>query len=132
MKIYKQLTYILLFSFLGEIVSKGLNLPVPGSVVGMLLLFLALQFKIVKLEDVELVGHFLIDNLAILFVPAGVSLMIYFSVIKDSWLALLVVSAVTTTISIAFIGVVVQKIKLRFEGDKVNLTEEDKKGENHV
>lgn len=132
MKIYKQLTYILLFSFLGEIISKGLNLPVPGSVVGMLLLFLALQFKIVKIEDVELVGHFLIDNLAILFVPAGVSLMIYFSVIKDSWLALLVVSAVTTTISIAFIGVVVQKIKLRFEGEKVNLTEEDKKGENHV
>ncbi|MGY3777770.1 CidA/LrgA family protein [Isobaculum melis] len=132
MKIYKQLTYILLFSFLGEIASKGLNLPVPGSVIGMLLLFLALQFNIVKLEDVEVVGHFLIDNLAILFVPAGVSLMIYFSVIKNSWLALLVISVLTTAISIAFIGVVVQKIKLRFEGDKVNLTEEDKKGENHV
>lgn len=117
MAIYKQFMYILSFSFLGEVLSKVFNLPVPGSVIGMLLLFLALQFKVLKVKDVETVGGFLLGNLSILFLPAGVGIMVYFPVIKDTWWLLLIVSLITTAFTVAFVGVIVQAVKRRFEDD---------------
>ncbi|MGX7420118.1 CidA/LrgA family protein [Carnobacterium gallinarum] len=129
MTIYKQLLYILSFSFLGEVLSKVLALPVPGSVIGMLLLFLALQFKVLKVKDVETVGGFLLGNLSILFLPAGVGIMVYFPVIKDTWWLLLIVSFVTTALTVAFVGVVVQAVKRRFEDEPA---EEEEIGKDDV
>ena len=76
MNILIELTYILGFSFLGQAISKTTGIPVPGSVIGLILFFLSLQFKIIKLEGVEKTSNFLTDNLAILFIPAGVSTII--------------------------------------------------------
>lgn len=117
MKIYLQLFYILLCSFLGEALKVLLQLPIPGSVLGMLLLFLALQLNIIKLDDVKEVGGFLLGNLSILFVPAGVGIMTHFSAIEKIWPILIVLSLFITAISMGIVGVVVQKIKERFEGD---------------
>lgn len=46
-------TYLLFFWFLGELLKYIFNIPLSGSIVGMLLLFCALQFKIVKIESVN-------------------------------------------------------------------------------
>lgn len=123
MNIYKQFLIILSFSFLGEVLSKVFNLPVPGSVIGMLFLFLALEFKILKVKDVETVGGFLLGNLSILFLPAGVGIMVYFPIIKDTWWLLLLVSIITTAFTVAFVGVIVQAVKRRFEDSSVDLDE---------
>ena len=79
MNILIELTYILGFSFLGQTISKTTGIPVPGSVIGLILFFLSLQFKIIKLEGVEKTSNFLTDNLAILFIHAGVAIISNFN-----------------------------------------------------
>ena len=53
MNVYKEIMYILIFSLIGELFSKGLKLPVPGSVIGMLILFAFLEFNILKMKVLE-------------------------------------------------------------------------------
>ncbi len=113
MKIIKQLFWIFLFSLIGELVSKTIAsvVAIPGSVIGMVLLFIALHFKWLKMEKVDEVGTWLTDNMAIFFVPAGVGLMTNFDVLAEVWYQLLIIMVVTTAIMMWFVGSLVQKIK---------------------
>lgn len=117
MKIIKQLFWIFLFSLLGEMLS-AIILPyiaIPGSVIGMVLLFLALHFKMIKVEQVEEAGTWLTDNMGIFFVPAGVGLISNFDILADSWLQLVIIMVVTTILMMIFVGKIVQSIKRRTE-----------------
>lgn len=120
MDIYKEFMYILIFSILGEMIAKAIRLPFPGSVIGMLLLFLSLELKIISLNKIEKVGNFLLANLAILFIPAGVGIMTKFNLIKNIWLSFLLLNVITTIISLILIAKIVEFIKNRFEskGDR--------------
>lgn len=109
----KQLFWILLFSFIGEFLSMISPVAIPGSVIGMVLLFVALHFKWVKMVQVEEVGTWLTDNMAIFFVPAGVGLMTNFDILGDIWWQLLVTILITTTLMIAFVALIVQWLKRR-------------------
>lgn len=128
MKLFKQFLLIISFTYAGEIVSKLFKLPVPGSVIGMLLLFAALYFKVVKVDDVETVGVFLLDNLSILFLPAGVGIMVFFPVIRETWWSLLIVTFIVTILTMVVVGRIVQLVKRKFEGDLVELNEEEEVG----
>lgn len=112
MRIIKQLFWIFLFALLGEGISFFLAtfIDVPGSVIGMILLFFALHFDWLKMEQVEEVGNWLTDNMAIFFVPAGVGLMRNFDLLADVWLQLLIIMLVTVAIMMAFVGIIVQKM----------------------
>ncbi len=125
-KIYRQFFYILLCSFIGELIKSLLGLPIPGSVVGMIILFIALESKILKIEDVKEAGAWLLGNLTILFVPAGVGVMVSFSALKDIWYILALVSLMVTAISMGVVGVIVQKIKRRFEGSYLDIDDKAK------
>lgn len=119
MKIIKQLFWIFLFSFIGEVLSAliGSFIAIPGSVIGMVLLFLALHFKWVKMEQVDEIGTWLTDNMGIFFVPAGVGLISNFDVLADTWWQLLLIMAVTTVLMMAFVGKIVQAVKRRVGKD---------------
>lgn len=110
----KQLLWLLIFSYIGEIISIMISsyIAIPGSVIGMVLLFFALHFKLVAIEQVEEVGSWLTDNMAFLFVPAGVGLMTQFSVLGGNvWWQLLIIMFVTTALMMWCVGTVVQKMK---------------------
>ena len=115
MNILIELTYILGFSFLGQTISKTTGIPVPGSVIGLILFFLSLQFKIIKLEGVEKTSNFLTDNLAILFIPAGVAIISNFNKIKNIWVLLAIICFVSTIISLIFVGRLTQHLIKRGE-----------------
>ncbi|WP_425458682.1 CidA/LrgA family protein [Clostridium celatum] len=72
MKFFRESILILSIYFAGEIISKLFNLPIPGNIVGMILLFLLLISNIVKLEKVENLSNFFLDHLAFFFIPATV------------------------------------------------------------
>ncbi|ACS34321.1 CidA/LrgA family protein [Thermococcus gammatolerans] len=82
MRPYRGLTVIFGFYALGEIVSSGLHLPVPGSVLGMLFLLFALLSGAVKLEWVENEAEFLVKNMSVLFIPPGVGIILYLGLIR--------------------------------------------------
>lgn len=115
MKIFKQLFWIFLFSLLGEFFSILIHnfVAIPGSVIGMVLLFFALHFNWLPLEKVDEVGTWLTDNMALFFVPAGVGLMTNFDILADVWLQLLIVILITTAIMMWFVGTIVQKVQRR-------------------
>lgn len=127
MRLIKQFFWIFLFSLLGEILSIAIAsiVAIPGSVIGMVLLFTALHFNWLNLEQVDEVGTWLTDNMAIFFVPAGVGLMTNFDVLAESWLQLLIIMIVTTAIMMWFVGQVVQKIMRPIKSeDQVELPDE--------
>lgn len=75
MKYLKQFLIILIISFIGEILKEILPLPIPASIYGMVILFVCLLTKVIKLEDVRETGKFLIEIMPVMFIPAGVGLM---------------------------------------------------------
>lgn len=116
-KIIKQLFWIFLFSFIGEGVSALIAsfIAIPGSVIGMILLFIALHFKWIQIKQVDEVGTWLTDNMGIFFVPAGVGLMANFGVLANSWWQLLIIMGITTVLMMMFVGRIVQSVKRRTE-----------------
>ena len=81
MKYVKQFLIIIGISLAGEILKYILPLPIPASIYGMAILFIALLTGIIKLKDVRETGKFLIEIMPLMFIPAGVGLM-------SSWLNL--------------------------------------------
>ena len=79
---------LLIFQCLGEGLVFALGLPVPGPVIGMLFLFVALQLHPPLLEKIEAAGTELLRHLSLLFVPAGVGIVATASSLSGHWLAL--------------------------------------------
>lgn len=114
----KGITIILLFYFLGEGVSYLMQGLVPGSVCGMILLFAALFFKMVRPTDVQSVAGTLTKNMALFFVPAGVGLMASFDLIAKYWAALLIICSVTTIVIIAVVAWMQDRFEQRDQKQK--------------
>lgn len=90
---------LLLCQLLGELLVLLTRLPVPGPVVGMVLLLLAL-FVFKRIPDaVRLVSEGLLRHLALLYVPAGVGLMVHLEMISQYWLAILLALFVSTFVT---------------------------------
>ena len=83
MKFIKQLSVIILVCFAGELIRYIIPLPVPGSIWGLVLMFILLVTGVVKLEKVETAADFLVDCMPIMFVPGGVGLMRSWSTLKS-------------------------------------------------
>lgn len=117
MKLYVQLMIIFMISLVGEGISSVFHLPVPGSIIGLVLLFLALQFKLLRLRHISMVGNFLLANMTILFLPPAVGIMDKFQVIAPYLLPITLIVLGAIVLNVCVIAVVVQLIKTRFEGD---------------
>ena len=117
MKLYVQLMIIFMISLVGEGISSVFHLPVPGSIIGLVLLFLALQFKLLRLRHISMVGNFLLANMTILFLPPAVGIMDKFQVIAPYLLPIILIVLGAIVLNVCVTAVVVQLIKTRFEGD---------------
>jgi len=90
--------------FLGTQLVDAAGLPVPGNVVGMVLLFAALRSGLVRAESVRAAVDLLLSHLALLFVPAGVGVMVYADLIAREWLPIVVATVVSTFVVMAVTG----------------------------
>ena len=102
------LAWLLAFQSVGELLARGLNLPFPGPVVGMLLLLLALRWRVVR-QPVSLCADFLLSHLSLLFVPVGVGVMTHLSLVSQYGVRMLAVVIVST---LAGLGVTVLSLHL--------------------
>lgn len=113
MKLLRQFLIVLIICFIGEILNKVVKIPLPGSIIGMILLFFCLLSGIVKLEMIDEISRFLLDHLAFFFIPSGVGLLAYAAVLKQNLVPILVICFVTTFIVMIVTGWTVQLIKGR-------------------
>lgn len=118
MKLFREAIIIFGIYLLGVLITDITGVPIPGNVIGMVILFLLLYLKVIKVEQISTISNFFLEHLAFFFIPAGIGLISSFSVIKNIWLQLLIVCFVTTAITMICTGLVVQKIANKKEGDK--------------
>jgi len=100
---------LLIFQLTGEVIARSLGLPIPGPVIGMLLLFLALALRGGPGEDLRTTSQNLLQHLSLLFVPAGTGIMVHLHRVADEWLPLLL-SLLLSTVATLFVTALVMKL----------------------
>ena len=101
MKILKQFGVIFGVCWVSLVIEHYLPFSFPASVIGMILLLLCLLTGFLKIEHVQEKADFLMENMAFFFVPAGVSVMNYFDILKSTLVPFLIICIVSTIITFA-------------------------------
>jgi holin-like protein len=110
MKMMLQIGVVFGICLVGQAISVFLPIAVPGSVISMVLLFLLLFFKVLKVDHIRKKADFLLQNMAFFFIPAGVGILANFASIKDCILPLLAVVVLTTFITFGATALTVQGV----------------------
>jgi holin-like protein len=116
MNALRGLAWLLLLQAAGEAISHAAGLPVPGPVIGMGLLLLALRWRWVR-EPVSAAAELLLANLSLLFVPVGVGVITHLQLVSSYGLQLLLVVVVSTWIGMAVTALVLRAL-LRRQSDR--------------
>lgn len=120
MKFLIQFMIIIAFSFLGELLHYILPLPIPASIYGIILLFVALELKWVKVKDIRETSSFLIAVMPVMFIPAAVGLIDSWKSIGNSWLEYIIVTVLTTFVVMGVSGWITQFVIQRNKVQKEN------------
>ena len=115
MKYLSQFLRITAFTLVGELLQRLIPLPVPASVYGLLLLFAALCFGVVKLEQVKDAAGFLISILPILFVPTAVGILENWAMIQDDVIPIFLLALVSTIVTFGIAGRITQSLRNKEE-----------------
>ena len=115
MQYIKQFMIILAFSLVGQALEALIPLPVPASIYGLVLLFLALLTGAVKLEKVKDTANFLISVMPVLLIAPAVKVLEYWGIIAPNAGAILIITVFTTGAIFGISGLVTKWI-MRGEG----------------
>ncbi len=99
MKILLQIGIIFGVCFVGE--GLAMLLPLPGSIISMILLFLLLLFRLLKPDHIAEKSDFLLKNMAFFFIPAGVAIMESAGILFENLIPFLVICVATMVITFA-------------------------------
>jgi holin-like protein len=112
-----QIVVIILFTLIGNLISHSFQLPIPGSVIGLVLLFASLQLKIVRMEWIEAGANFLLAELLLFFVPSAVGIIQYKQLMMMNGTRIVLVIIVGTAIVMACTGLLAELIN-RYKEEK--------------
>lgn len=117
MKYLKQVSILFAFTFISEILNKIIPLPIPASIYGLVFLFLCLEFKIIKIDQIKDTADFLLAILPIMFVPSSVGFIKALPLMKKYGIQFLIIGVSTTFLVMIVSGLITQlilRIKKRF------------------
>lgn len=118
MKYIKQSAVILGITWVGEWMSETLPLPVPAGVYGLFLMLILFCTGVLRVEQVEEAGNFLLDIMPVLFVPAAVGLMESYEQIQRVLAPMMVICEVSTIVVMVVTGKVADGIMGRKDKEK--------------
>lgn len=119
MKYIREFGIIIVISLIGELLNYLIPLPIPSSIYGLVIMFLCLHFKIVKIADVKKTAVFLIEIMPLMFIPAAVGIIESWDIIKLNVIAYAIITIVSTVLVMAVAGRVTQwVIRHSKKGDK--------------
>lgn len=108
--------------FLGEIISRAIALPVPGPVLGMLILLIGLMIRGSVPASLRMPGEGLLKYLTLLFVPAGVGLIQHFGLISREFGILIITLIVSTSVTLLVTSQILQRIAGRTQSSREGKT----------
>jgi holin-like protein len=113
---------------IGEVLRRALHLPLPGPVIGMLLLATVLAIAgndpegdVEETSQLAQTANALIANMGLLFVPAGVGVIVEFGVLRQNWLPILVGLLLSTILGLIVTGLVMHHVSRIVEGGRRRL-----------
>jgi holin-like protein len=109
------LTLLLICQLVGEAIVLAVGLPVPGAVAGMALLFAGLMVRGALPEELATASDALVGHLSLLFVPAGVGVMLHADLLRRDGAAILVALVVSTLLAIAVTALVMTRLVAKAE-----------------
>jgi holin-like protein len=112
----RSLTTFFVFQLIGEVLSFGLRAPIPGPVFGMSLLVGYLLLRPGEAETLRPTAQELLRHLSLLFVPAGVGVMLYLDTVKKEWLPISLSLIASTVLTIAVTALTMRAVHRRMNG----------------
>lgn len=112
MSLLNGITILLIYQLVGEVSVMLLRIPIPGPVLGMIMLFLTLLLRGRSDDSLDSVSTSLLSHLSLLFVPAGVGMMVHFDRIVNEWMPIsltLLLSTIITMMASAAIMLLLKK-----------------------
>ena len=109
-KLILQLALIMLITFIGTEVQKLLHIPLAGSIVGLMLFFLLLQFKIVPESWINVGADFLLKTMVFFFIPSVVGIMDVASNITMNYIFFFIVIIIGTCLVALSSGYIAEKM----------------------
>ncbi len=106
----RSLTTLILCQFVGELLARGLDLPLPGPVLGLLILLGLLAWRGGPDQAMRDTFGGLLRHLSLLFVPAGVGVVTQLDALRDDWLAIAGALLVSTSLALVVTGWVMQRL----------------------
>ena len=110
MKYLKQVSILFAFTFISEILNRIIPLPIPASIYGLVFLFLCLEFKIIKIDQIKDTADFLLAILPIMFVPSSVGFIKALPLMKKYGIQFLIIGVSTTFLVMIVSGLITQLI----------------------
>ena len=108
MKYLRQFTIIIAVTFLAEVLAWLIPAPIPASIYGLVIMFLAFYFKVVKVAWVRETATFFIEIMPVTFIPAGVGILVAGDLLVKNLFPFVVITLVSTIAVIASCGVIAQ------------------------
>jgi len=108
MRIPLQIAVIFAICLVGEFLNRVVGVPVPGNILGMVILLVLLCSKIIKPEQISSVSSFFLNHLALFFLPPSVAIMAVGDDILSQWPLLLILCIALTLITMAATGLTTQ------------------------
>ena len=118
LRFVRQFVWILLFTLIGEGLHAVLPLPIPAAIYGLILLFIALQSRLLPVSEVHDAGSFLLAIMPVLFVAPAVNLVGSWDLIRPVWLPLLVLIILSTLITFIVSGKITQVLMPKEEPEE--------------
>ena len=116
MKYLRQFGIILAVTCAGEIMKYFIPLPIPGSIYGLILMFVLLLLRVIKVEHVKETGEFLIEIMPLMFIPSAVGLMESWGILQPVLVPYAVMIVASTVVVMAIAGLVTQFVIRRKGG----------------
>lgn len=110
-----QLSILWLLNQMGIFIVQLFQIPIPGNVVGMILLFFFLMTGIIKLEWINEAASFLLKHLVFFFIPIAIGIMTFGKLFLQSGLSLIFILVLSASIGIIVTGTVSQILTVKKE-----------------
>ncbi|KPV57564.1 holin [Paenibacillus sp. A3] len=110
-----QVLFFVLVSWLLNGLTALLHLPVPGSILGIVLVFVLLQLKIIRIEWIDLGAKWLLAEMLLFFIPAAAGMIQYRALLRDNGLPIMLVLVCSLVVVMLSAGLVAQAIVKRKE-----------------
>jgi len=112
-----QVLFFIIVAQLSDAFAAWIHSPIPGTIIGIAVLFILLKFKVIRLDWIEQGSNWLLAEMLLFFIPAAVGIIKYKSLVIESGLRLSITILLSTIAVMVCTGLISQRLATKKEGN---------------